>query len=117
FAATTVNGQSFCRNVTPFKAQTQVKAFGSYPLPGAIVVSAVFQNSSGPTINATYPTTNALIAPSLGRNLAAGPNASVNVPLVAPNTLFADRSTQLDLRLTKRIRVRQRMRLDANFDV
>jgi hypothetical protein len=117
FASTTINGQSLCRTVTPFKAQTQVKAYGSYPLPAEIMVSGVFQNNSGPTINAFFPATNAIIAPSLGRNLAAGANATALVPLVPPQTLFTDRSTQLDLRVSKRIRLKGKMRLDANFDV
>src|SRR5439155_9527467 len=30
---TTVNGQGTCRIVIPFKGQTQLKAFGSYPFP------------------------------------------------------------------------------------
>ena len=60
-----------CHVVTPFKAQTQVKLNGSYPLPGDFVVSGTFQNLSGPPIEANYPATNAEIAPSLGRNLAA----------------------------------------------
>ena len=108
---------TYCHINSPFSAQTQVKLYGSYPLPGQILVSGVFQNNSGPTINALYPATNAQIAPSLGRNLAAGPNATFTVPLIPPNTLFTERSTQLDLRLTKRLRFGQKMRLDANFDV
>ena len=33
-----------CRVVTPFKAQTQLKLFGSYPLPGGIALSGSYQN-------------------------------------------------------------------------
>ena len=40
------------------------------------------------------------MAPSLGRPLAGG-TRTVTVPLVAPNTLFEDRTTRLDLRLSK----------------
>ena len=49
--------------------------------------------------------TNAQIAPSLGRNLAAGPAGSVTVDLIPPFTQFEDRITQLDFRLTKTIQV------------
>ena len=44
-----------CRVVTPFKAQTQVKVFGSYPLPADFVVSGTLQNLSGAPIEANYP--------------------------------------------------------------
>src|SRR5206468_1649467 len=47
--ATTVNGQQTCRVVNPFKGQTQLKAFGSYPFPHDVVVSLIVQNISGPT--------------------------------------------------------------------
>ncbi len=60
-----------CHVVTPFEANTQVKLFGSYPLPGDVIASGIFQNVSGPVILASYSATNAQIAPSLGRNLAA----------------------------------------------
>ena len=59
FTATTINGQNICRVVTPFSAQTQLKAFGNYPFPKDIVVSAVFQNISGPTVTASYAASNA----------------------------------------------------------
>jgi hypothetical protein len=72
-------------------------------------VSGTSQNVGGPTIEANYQATNTEIAPSLGRNLAACRGAAVctataTVPLVAPMTLFEDRRTQLDFRLTKIIR-------------
>ena len=54
FTGTTINGESICRIVTPFKGQTQLKGFMTYPLPWDFVVSAVFQNISGPTITANY---------------------------------------------------------------
>jgi hypothetical protein len=61
----------YCRVTTPFSAQTQFKVFGVYLLPRDVTVSGTFQNVAGPTITANYPAPNALIAPSLGRNLAA----------------------------------------------
>jgi hypothetical protein len=122
FTATTVNGQPICRAVTPFKAQTQVKMFWSYPLPGEFVIGGVFQNLSGPAILASYAASNAQIAPSLGRNLAACATqavctATATVPLVAPQTLFEDRSTRLDFRLTKLIHFGPKTLVRANVDL
>src|SRR5262249_23607976 len=112
----------YCRIETPWASQTQVKLFGSYPLPGDFIVSGTFQNLAGPNIMADYNAPNALIAPSLGRNLAACAaavtcNATATVPLVAPQTVFEGRRTQLDLRLSKVFRVSSQARLQANIDV
>ena len=112
----------YCRVTVPFHAQTQVKLYGSYLLPYDINVSAMFQNVGGPEIEANYSASNAEIAPSLGRNLAACRgaavcNARVTVPLVEPLTLWEDRRTQLDLRLSKRFRMSSHVSLKANFDV
>jgi hypothetical protein len=108
--------------VTPFGGQTQLKAFMTYPLPYDFVVSAVFQNISGPTIVASYPATNAEIAPTLGRNLAACRGAAVctstaTIPLIVPQTMFDDRLSRLDVRLAKRIAITQRVRMQANFNI
>jgi hypothetical protein len=87
-----------------------------------LTVSGVFQNISGPTITATYAATNAQIAPSLNRNLAACRGAvnctsTAAVPLIVPQTMFDDRFTRLDVRLAKRIAVTPKMRLQANFNI
>jgi hypothetical protein len=120
--ATTVNGQATCRVVTPFKGQTQLKAFGSYPLPHDFVVSLIFQNISGPQVTASYAAPNAAIVPSLGRSLAACGTRAVctntaTVPLIMPQTQFEDRYTRLDLRVGKRVQLTQRVRLQANLNV
>ena len=122
FTDTTINGQRICRVVTPFKAQTQVKGFGSYTFPYDVLVSAVFQNISGPQITASYAAPTSIIAPSLGRNLAACGTRAVStstalVPLIAPQTLFEGRYTRFDLRVAKRLRLTQRVRLTGNFNV
>jgi hypothetical protein len=122
FNATTIAGKRLCRVVTPFKGQTQLKLFGSYPLPGDFVVGGVFQNMSGPDIEADYAATTTEIAPSLGRNLASCGTrvpctATVTVPLIVPQTLFEGRITRLDLRVTKRLQLPRRVRLLANVDV
>jgi hypothetical protein len=122
FTATTINGQKICRIVTPFSGQTQLKAFMTYPLPHDFVVSAVFQNISGPTITANYTASNAEIAPRLGRDLAACRGAAVctstaTVPLIVPQTMFDDRLSRLDLRVAKRLAITPKVRLQANFNI
>jgi hypothetical protein len=112
-----------CRVVRPFHAQTQVKLFGSYSLPGAVVVSGMFQNTPGAPIEANYTATNAEILPSLGRNLgqcrgAAACTASVSgIPLIAPMTQFEDRRTQLDLRVSKIVKLGNTRQFQVNVDV
>ena len=105
-----------CHVVTPFAAQTDFKLHGSYPLPAGFVVSAVYQNMSGIPIDASYAATTAEIAPTLGRNLAGGARTAT-VPLVAPNQMFEDRRTRLDLRFTKLVRITERLRLQGNVDI
>jgi hypothetical protein len=122
FVADTPQQLLNCHVVTPFKAQTQIKLYGSYPLPGGFAVSSVLQNVSGVEVEANYAVPNAQVAPSLGRNLAACGmqtlcTASVTVPLVPPQTLFDPRRTLLDLRVSKLFSVGSRMRLRANFDI
>ena len=101
--------------MTPFSAQTQVKLNGSLPLKAGFVVSGVYQDMSGPAIEAVYAATTAQVAPSLGRDLSGGAR-TINVPLVVPQTLFEGRIRRLDLRLTKIFRLTTRMRLQANLD-
>ena len=59
---------------------------------------------------------NAEIIPSLGRPLSGGISTpTVAIPLVAPQTLFEDRITRLDLRLTKIFKY-NRYRFQINLD-
>jgi hypothetical protein len=114
---------TYCHIETPFSAQTQIKLYGSYPLPYSFMVSGVVQNLSGPQILATYAATNAEIATSLGRNLSSCPantgacTSTALVPLIQPQTEFVDRRTQLDLRFSRRFRFGARYSLDASLDV
>jgi hypothetical protein len=105
-----------CHVVTPFRAQLQVKVNGSLPLPGGILLSGVFQNVAGPNVTATYNATNAEIAPSLGRSLSGGRRTAA-IPLVAPQTIFEPRRNQLDLRVTKSLRLQQNVRLRGYVDL
>jgi hypothetical protein len=88
---------------------TQVKFLGSYPLPWyGIQVSATFQNFPGQPTFANYVATNAVILPSLGRNLSSGANGTVTFNTVRPGDMYLDRITQVDLRGSKIFRFRQR---------
>ena len=103
-SAIQVGSQRFCHQETPFWGQTQVKLFGVYPLPWDLQASAMFQNLPGSVILASYVVTNAQVSPSLGRSLAGGArNATVN--LISPGSLYEDRWSQLDVRLTRTFRV------------
>ena len=103
-----------CRVVTPAKAQTQFKLFGSVPFPLDFNASFTYQNMSGPPFDANYVATNAEAAQSLGRSLSGG-RQTVTVPLVAPQTLFLPRVERLDLRLSKIFQV-GRVRMQVNLD-
>jgi hypothetical protein len=111
-----------CHVVAPFKGQTALKFHGTVPLAKGFVVSGILQNVSGTEYEANYAATNAEIAPSLGRNLAACGTqavcrATATVPLVMPWTLFEPRRTQIDLRLSKMFSFGPRARLRANVDL
>ena len=114
--------QIFCKNSLPWTGQTQIKINGSYPLPGDLQVSGVLQNLPGIPITASYVASNGEIAPTLGRNLgqcrdAAVCNGTVTLAnLFEPNTEFADRLSQLDLRFSKVVHV-GRQRIQGLFDI
>jgi hypothetical protein len=104
----------------------QIKFLGTYPLPWQdIQLSGTFQRTipepaggarfNGMGMSATYTATNAVVAPSLGRNLSAGANANASVELLSPG-LFLDTTYQLDLRLAKTFKVKA-SRIQGQFDV
>jgi hypothetical protein len=84
---------------------TSLKMLGSYTIPRIdVLVSGTMQSLPGPQIAANYTATNAVVARSLGRNLA-GNAANVTVNLVTPGTMYGERLNQLDLRIAKVIGV------------
>jgi hypothetical protein len=107
---------AFCENTLPFDGQTQIKLSGVYPLRWGLSAAVTFQDLPGVPIAANYTATNAQIAPSLGRNLAAGANGRVTIPLIETNTMFEDRRRQLDLRLSRTFGM-GRSRLLGTFEV
>jgi hypothetical protein len=95
---------------------TQIKAIGSYTIPGVDVqLSGTFQSELGPQLAATYNAPNAVIQPSLGRPLSGG-TANVAVNLVEPGTLYGDRINQLDFRAAKIVRF-DRVRVQMGIDL
>jgi hypothetical protein len=115
-------GMPFCSQQENFL--TQVKLFGSYTLPRVdVLVSATLQSLPGPIssglfvsgIQAIYTATNAVVAPSLGRNLSGGAS-NVAVNIVEPGTVYGDRMTQLDVRLGK-ILTFARTRTTVSLDI
>ena len=108
---------TLCQTTLPFAGQTQYKASGIYPLPWyGVQVSGTYQNLAGIPDQATWNAPNAVIAPSLGRNLAAGAAGTATVDLLVPNTQFEKRLNQTDVRITKILKI-GRSRLQANVDV
>lgn len=112
----------FCRQQPSFIDGTQVKIQASYPLPFGTVASAMYQNLHTVPYSANFTMPNSLIAPSLGRNLAACGaavvcNATATVPLLQPGVNFEARRNQLDLRFTKLFTLDRTMRLQANLDI
>ena len=104
-----------------FEGGRVLKLNGSYPLPGNFMVSGILQNTSGPMLIASYAASNAEIAPSLGRNLAACGTRTVcastaSVPLIQPGTMYEPRKTQLDIRLSKTLKVGRRLSVQGKFD-
>jgi len=125
----------FCEYTVPVEGLSQYKISVSYPLKYQINVSAVYINTPGIPVSgvppaavatagsaaATWNAPNSAIAPSLGRNLAACGaavtcTATAPVDLIAPFTLFEDRLSKLDLRVSKDIRVGQ-LRIQPRLDL
>jgi Carboxypeptidase regulatory-like domain len=105
-ASTVSRSEAFCDVSPPWSQATQVKFMAVYPLPWHIQTSAIYQNSSGIPITASYVATNAEMFPSLGRNLgscrgAATCTANLTVELIPPNSVFEPRLQQVDLRFSR----------------
>ncbi len=111
----------FCHVTLPFASQTQLKLSGAYPLPWDFQASATYQNLPGIPIASSFVVSNALIRPSLGRNLgacgtSATCNANATIDLIEPNTLRENRIQQVDVRLSRTFKV-GRARVLGVFDI
>jgi hypothetical protein len=80
---------------------TQFRGLAAYTLPKIdVLFSAALQSVPGQPLAANFTVPNAVVTQSLGRSLAGNaPNVTVN--LVAPGSLYGDRTNQIDLRLAK----------------
>jgi hypothetical protein len=108
--------EAFCDVRPPLQAQ--VKFLGAYPLPWQdIQIGLGYQNIPGPQILASYTATNAVIAPSLGRNLSSGPNGTATLGIIAPGTQYGARVQQLDISFRKMFRLPSTGRLLATVDI
>ena len=76
----------------------------------------MLQSLPGVPISAVQTVTSAMAKPSLGRDMSAGANATVEVELLEPYTQFEDRTNMLDLRFSKRFRI-GRTSITGNVDV
>jgi hypothetical protein len=100
----------FCHVQTPYL--TNLMGLVAYTIPridlqvGGTFLTKPYQGVNVPSIAsqslaANWVVPNALVAPSLGRNLAGGA-ANVTVNLVEPGTMYGDRINQVDVRVGKR---------------
>src|SRR5262249_31234142 len=104
----------YCHVEPPFK--TQVKGLASYTVPKIDVqVSAAFQSLPAAQLAANLTGPNAVVAASLGRNLA-GNATSVTVNLVQPGDVYGDRINQMDIRAGKILKF-GRLRTQISVDL
>jgi hypothetical protein len=94
----------YCAITPPY--QPDWKGLVSYPLPWwGLRASATWQNRIGPQILANEAAS--LSTNNLGRSFTV-PSANVN--LIAPGTVYGDRINQVDVRLTKALKLGSRTR-------
>jgi hypothetical protein len=100
--ATTATGVAsvtnpYCRVEEPYR--TQFKGLATYTIPKVdLQVSGTWASLPGDDLRADFTVTNAVAAPSLGRNPSSG---NVTVNLIQPMTVFADRRNNIDFRVAK----------------
>jgi hypothetical protein len=116
----------FCELTRPFQGNYRVS--GGYTFPWQLQVSGVFQSlpanpvagtgaAPGAIALANYTVSDVTPGITLGRPIATPGGTINNVPLIDPSNYadFGDRVNQLDLRLTKAVRV-GRYRIEAMAD-
>jgi hypothetical protein len=122
-AASTPRTSEYCHVSPPWSAGTQFKAAVVYPLWWNLQASANYQNLAPISTPANAAYTNAAIAPSLGRNLAACGarvpcTSQAVVDIVLPNTHFTEpRLHQIDLRFSRIFRLSRGGTIQPQFDI
>lgn len=104
-------------DVTPPFFRPAWKLSGAYTLPYDIQLAGFFQNQPGIPITASWTVPNSdvnFISPD--RTSLAGGARTTSVELVEPGTMFADRFTQVDLRVAKSFPVGGGPQLKVMFD-
>jgi hypothetical protein len=109
-----------------------VKFLATYPLPGDIQTSVIYQNVPGNPIVATFNASNANVRTTLGRDLTACTGSvgacsqTVTVQLLpvallgavgSGAQLYEDRLSQVDLRFARTFRLAGTQRLKGSVDV
>jgi hypothetical protein len=104
----------FCQVESPYRPDFSIS--GSYMLPLEIQVSGIYQGFAGPNIAAVWNAPSAVIAPSLGRPLAAGPTATKTIVLMEPNQDYLPMRNVFNFRFSKLFQVdNYRIRLSADL--
>jgi hypothetical protein len=94
-------GGPFCRIVTSFMNNLDFRLRGSVPIKGGFNASFIFRNTPGAEQSATLTVTSAQVTFKDPTRTAL--TAAKTINLYAPNSVFGDRFTQLDLALNKTI--------------
>jgi hypothetical protein len=110
--ASTSAPASYCHNVPPYRAQW--KLLGSKSLPWDLRASGTFQYVPGPAIAANYSFRS---NEAIGLNRAFTGATTKTVQLIEPGTLYEAGFNQLDLRLTKKVRMGGSKNLDLMADL
>ncbi len=94
----------------------RVTGFGAYTIPKIdVLFSGTFRSDQGAILNANYSATNAVVSPSLGRNISSGA-PFVIVPLLQPGDVWGDRVNEIDVKIAKVLRFgRTRTTLGADI--
>ena len=104
----------FCETNSGYRPD--IKISGGYVFPLDIRVSGTYRGLAGPQIGATWAVPNSVIAPALGRNLAAGATSTKSVALIEPGTEYVALRHGFDLRFSKLLRF-DRYGIQVNADL
>jgi len=114
-SATYPGGQELCRLNTGF--HPDIKIAGSRTVVWGFRAAATYQNAPPANLAVSDPYTSAQILPSLGRNLAAGANATKSIVMFEPDKVWGPRLNQLDGRLSRTFSFKDRYRATLNIDL
>jgi hypothetical protein len=104
----------FCSQSLPFRMDWKLN--GAYTLPLNFRVSTAYSIVNGYGILATWNAPNSVIAPALGRDLAAGATQTKAIPLVEPNMKFGPYRHNFDVRLSRVFKA-EKFSVTANMDL